>query len=275
MKTYLITVVLLASPFVALQAQTSAEENEQPTQLVQEVFQTELVYPQDQGEVQLTARSIWNDEREGRSTEGSLAVEYGLTDAWQLEMAVPGVDLRPDGGDSSSGLGDLEVGTKYAFMNIGGSHLHAAVGVDVTLPTGDPDRGLGEGLLGVEPYLSLGRDLPEWNNAHVFGQVGLGLVRRSRSSDEGDDAAPAHELSFNTGLVVPVGNARLIGGLNWSSNKWNHDGDESSLFVTPGVVWDLPGTWEAGVGVPIGLTDSSDRYRVVGQLIWEFGGDDH
>ncbi|MEO8379114.1 MAG: hypothetical protein ABI779_05580 [Acidobacteriota bacterium] len=247
-----------------------AEEREESQQLVQEVFQTELVYPQEKGEVQVTAAVNWNEEQDGRTKEVPLSLEYGLTDAWQIEMSLTGVDRRFEGGDSSQGVGDLEVGTKYSFMNIGGRPLHAAVGVEVTLPVGDPDQGLGEGLLQVEPFVAVGRDFPELNRMHVFGQVGLGLVRRTRGGD--DEGQPAHELSVNTGLLVPVQNFRLVAELNWASNRWNHDGDETSLFVTPGVVWDLPGTWELGVGVPIGLMNEGDRYRVITQLIYEFGG---
>ena len=34
--------------------------------------------------------------------------------------------------------------------------------------------------------------------------------------------------------------------------------------------WDLPGTWELGIGAPIGLNDKSDNYRIITQLIYEF-----
>jgi len=271
MKTYVIAIALLLSPIAALRAEEPQEESQQ---LVQEVFQSELVYPQDKGEVQITAGSVWHDERGGRLNEVPLQLEYGLTDRWQVDMAVTEVSHRFDGGESSRGFGDLEIGTKYAFMNIGGSHTHAAIGADLTLPTGNEDRDLGEGLVQFEPYLAIGHDLQSLNNAHVFGQVALGLMRRSGSAD-GAEGDPAHELSLNSGLIVPINHARLVAEVNWSSNRWNHDGDESSLFVTPGVVWDLPGTWEVGVGVPIGLTNDGDRFRVAAQLIYEFGGDGH
>jgi hypothetical protein len=200
-----------------------------------------------------------------------LRVEYGLTNAWQLEMQIETLHgLRTDGGERASGLGDLEIGTKYSFMNIGGSRFHTAVGADLTLPVGDPDRGLGEGLTRFEPFVAVGRDLPNLNNAHLFGHVALGLVRRTRGES---DTEPAHELSANAGIIVPMQNLRFVAELNSSTNRWNHDGKESEVYLTPGVVWHLPGRWEAGIGVPIGLNDGADRYRVVAQLIWEFGGD--
>ena len=266
MKTYVIALALLLAPFATLKA-----EDEAAPQLVQEVFQSELVYPQEKGEVQLTIAPTWQEQEEGRARQLPLVVEYGITDAWQVGLELNALtDLRTDDGDRARGLGDLELGTKYSFMNIGGSGFHAAVGVDLTLPLADPDRGLGEGTTELEPYVALGRDLPSLNNAHLFGQVALGLVRQTRGDSDED---PAHELSVNTGLIVPMHDFRLVGELNYATNRWNHDGDESELFLTPGLVWDLPGTWELGVGVPIGLTDGADDYRVITQLTWEFGGD--
>ncbi len=299
MKTCLITLVVLLTPFVAVRADDSRNssvtlagieqtvapstnsqdpaEAEDSAQLVQEVFQTELVYPQEKGEVQITTAAVWHEEQDGRLMRVPLVIEYGFTDDWQVEIELNPVQDREGGdGESANGIGDLELGTKYSFMNIGGSTFHAAVGLDVVVPVGDPDQDLGEGLLEFEPYVALGRDFPELNNAHLFGQVGLALVRRSRGTDSGEEEGPAaHELSVNTGFLVPVQNLRFVAELNWSTNRWNHEGDEASLFLTPGVVWDLPGTWEVGVGVPIGLMDNEDRFRVIGQLTWEFGGDDH
>lgn len=268
MKTCVIAIALLLLPIAVLKAD---DDDARSPQLVQEVFQSELVYPQDKGEVQLTIAPELSNADEGNTRVLPLRVEYGITNAWQLEAQIETLNgLRTDRGERASGLGDVEIGTKYSFMNIGGSRLHAAVGAGLTLPTGNPNRGLGDGLTQFEPFVAVGRDLPNLGNAHLFGHVALDLVRRTRGES---DTAPAHELSVNGGIIVPLQNVRLVGELNSSTNRWNHGGQESALYFTPGVVWHLPARWEAGIGVPIGLNNGADRYRVIAQLIWEFGGD--
>jgi hypothetical protein len=54
----------------------AAAEAVQPTQ---EVFQTELVYPQEAGEVQLTTRTRFRRSRDGSAAQVPLAIEYGIT----------------------------------------------------------------------------------------------------------------------------------------------------------------------------------------------------
>src|SRR6185369_14891092 len=211
MKTSVIAIALLLLPLAVLKAD---DDDARSPQLVQEVFQSELVYPQDKGEVQLTIAPSSSHADEGNTRVVPLRVEYGITNAWQLEAQIETMHgLRTDGGERASGLGDVELGTMYSFMNIGGSHLHAAVGADLTLPTGNPNRGLGEGLTQFEPFVAVGRDLPNLGNAHLFGHAALDFVRRTRGES---DAPAAHELSVNGGIIVPLHNLRFVGELNSS-----------------------------------------------------------
>ena len=40
-------------------------------------------------------------------------------------------------------------------------------------------------------------------------------------------------------------------------------------YISPGLVWDFPGTWELRVGAPTGLNEKTDNYRIITQLIYE------
>ena len=51
---------------------------------------------------------------------------------------------------------------------------------------------------------------------------------------------------------------------------WNRGGEESELYLTPGLVWRPSGTWEVGVGAPIGLTRDADGLRGIVKLTYEF-----
>jgi hypothetical protein len=51
---------------------------------VQEVFQTELVYPQEKGAFQLT--SSFTFSKADKELSNDLTLEYGLTHSWQIDL---------------------------------------------------------------------------------------------------------------------------------------------------------------------------------------------
>ncbi|MCH7500178.1 MAG: hypothetical protein IH886_09240 [Nitrospinae bacterium] len=236
------------------------------------MFQAETVYPQAEGEVQLLLGPTFSDGEDRNLFQVPFSIEYGITDVWQLEVTWNTfVNRNPETDATTRGIGDLEIATKYSFMNIAGSDFHAAVGLEIGFPAGDIDRELTEGFIEYELFLILAKDFPEWNHSQLFTQIGFGLVDRVKSPDDPSDEEPsAHELNWTVGFFVPVGPLRFTTEFSWMTNEWNHGGEESNTFLTPGVVWDLPGTWEWGVGVPIGLNDESDNYQIITQLIYEF-----
>ena len=114
-----------------------------------EMFQSELVYPQEKGELQFTL--VPQVRKGGDRTRwiGELVLEYGLTDSLQVELEWSAFErVDPEDGESTAGTGDLELGLKYSWMNIAETGFHSAVGVGLGLPTGDQERGLGEGKTG-------------------------------------------------------------------------------------------------------------------------------
>ena len=156
-------------------------------------------------------------------------------------------------------------------MNIVESNYHATVGFEIGFAAGNIDKELTEGFIEYEPYVILAKDFPELNNSQIFTRLSVGFSdRKLRHEDPDEDETEANELSWDVGFFIPVGPLRLTTEFNWRTNEWHNSGDENQIFLTPGVVWDLPGTWEWGIGAPIGLNDKTDNYRVITQLIYEF-----
>lgn len=277
-KVKVISSVLVASilfGMMILLPKVWAEEGEPERnyeQPLQEVFQTELVYPQEEGEVQFTLAPKFSEGDDRDIIQIPIIVEYGITDSWQFEVAWDAhVNRNPESGPTTRGVGDFEIGTKYSFMNIADSDFHAAVGFDIGFSTGDIDKELTEGFTEYEPFLILAKDFPNLNNSQIFTQVSIGFVDRTKNhADPDEDEPEAHELNWNIGFFIPYQQLRITAEFNWKTNEWNNSGEENELFVTPGLVWDLPGTWELGVGVPIGLNSKSDNYRIITQLSYEF-----
>ncbi|MDH3207496.1 MAG: hypothetical protein OEO79_12925 [Gemmatimonadota bacterium] len=247
------------------------EDDREYVQLVNEYFLTNSVYPQERGEIQLTA-SPRIDFEDGHRAAFPFAIEFGLTDRWQIEAEWVSLAVnRTNGLPGRSGIGDLELETQYSFMNLGGSSTHVAVGLGLTIPAGPPEAGGSEGEWELEPSISVGRDFRVAGRpSQLFSQVALGFVGAGEERGSAADAEPeARELFVGLGYVVATGDARWAAELSWATNQWN-GGDESELYFSPGLVLDLPDTWEFGVGAPIGILGEARAFRLSLFLLYEF-----
>ena len=77
--------------------------------------------------------------------------EMCLTDRWSLLAEMPLRFLNPEVNPNFSGVSDISVGGKYAFVM--DNDFVASLQVRVTAPTGDAGRGLGNRHVSIEPGL--------------------------------------------------------------------------------------------------------------------------
>jgi hypothetical protein len=203
-----------------------------------------------------------------------LSVEYGLTDNWQVEAEWDSYVWHHSKRGTVSGIGDLELGTQYSFLNVGGSLFHIAPRFSIDIPLGDVNKGLTEGFQEYQPAVVLARDFPELHRTSVFTEVGLSFVQRVKTPKDVDDPGElepaAHELNWGAGFFTLFAHGALTMEFNWSNNQWNHGGEENLLYATPGVLWRIAREIELGVGVPIGLNKQSDRYQIAAHFVVEF-----
>ncbi len=255
---------LLTYPQSKIVAQNDTEKNYY--QPIQDVFQTELVYPQEKNEVQLSFFPAFRHSDNENYIGFLIATEYGLTDNWQISFEWNTFQgIFPDFGPSVTGIGDVDIGTQYSFMNIGNSNFHAAFGLELTVPLGNAEKGLGEDQWEYEPYVSLALDFPSLNHAQLFAQAGLGFTQNKKNNDEPE----FNELAFSGGFFVPFNKITLVSELSWTGNKWD-GGEEDELYLTPGIILNLPGNWETGLGIPVGLNKQSDDFMILAVLTFEF-----
>lgn len=263
MKKTLFTAVLLAlSLGHTTHSMAQAGSDEHP----QGVFLTELVYPQEKGAFQLT--SSFTFRKADKEFSNDLALEYGLTPSWQVELQwqsfarkkeVDGLILR--------GSGDLRLGTKYSFMNVHGSNFHSAIGFELGLPGPSAKKGISEGTIEYEPYVIVAKDFPGLSRLQLFSQLGLTLAHSINESllDENDHNEKT--IEWSSGMFVHYRRARFTTEISWSKSS-----NESNLYLTPGLVWKLPRDLEFGLGVPIGTTREADPFRMIVNVVYEFGG---
>lgn len=230
------------------------------TQAIQELFQSDTVYPQEKGEVQLTLLPTYAKGRETRSLLSPMIFEYGITDRLQFEANWLGFarhDFRDPTLTDQSGIGDLEIGFRYSWMEIAQSYFHAAFGVDVNLPIGDERKGLGEGHFAVTPAVVIAADMDKTKGTQFMVNFGAEI-------QEGAVSTKDAEWFLNFAVLVPIRHWTLTA-------EWNLKQEER--YLTPGIIWQPRKSLEIGVGLPIGLTEGSDDYRVVLMFTWEFDTD--
>lgn len=252
--------------------QAAPVKPEEVPQPIQEVFQSDLLYPQEEDEIQFTFLPAYKNGTTEDRYQMEMEFEYGFTDFWQLQIEWDGPIHRDPfrGGPEHTGVGDLSVGTQYSFMALMDGYTHAAAGINVEIPVGDIDRGFTNGMVGVETYFTVARDFPQFNGAQIFSQTGVEWVSRARRPISGALPPEAHSFFWNVGGFLPVGDLRGTLEINWENDEWNNGGTTNELFITPGVIWKISKEWELGLASPLGLTDDADDVRVVGMLVYEF-----
>ena len=239
---------------------------------IEELFKSDVVFPQESGELEVEAASIYRNHAGGDTWTLPLSLEYGINERWQVEAEWDSWVRRfPAHQSAVSGLGDVEAGTQYSFLNLGGSDFHLAPRFSLGIPAGDVNKDLSEGFLEYEPAVILARDFPELHRTQIFTEIGASIPQRVKRPAEANDAEPAAaELNWGVGGFVLFPHAAATLEYNWSNSTWNHHGTENAMYLTPGCLWRVARHVELGLGMPVGLNNASDRFEVVAHVVWEF-----
>lgn len=108
-------------------------------------YATDDPEPVDVGEHELFV--AFEQERTADGSSGSLPLlelNYGAAQDLQLSIGVPFSYDDPHRGASHRGLGDIELGAKYRFLQEADNQPMVSFYPTVVAPTGDSDKGLGE-----------------------------------------------------------------------------------------------------------------------------------
>ena len=257
--------ILVVGLLVLPRTAAGQDERSQP---LQELFLTEVVYPQEKGEIQLMLGSLLDRSPSDLPALLPLAIEYGLTNRWQIEAGWDGYTQFHRSPVTHLRTARFSVGTKYSVMNIAHSPVHAAFGVDVEFPSADvlPD-GEGEHDMEIEPFAAFAADLR--GRVTVFGSAGASLAPQevadlARRGDRPDDRGT---VSF--GALIAFHRATLAAEYTTRSDglPWRLNG---APLVTPSIIIHPGHEWELAVGMPIGVRETHRRPGVAVQIVKEF-----
>ena len=219
---------------------------EQPQPIVQELFLGENPYPQDRGSLQLIGDATYRRAPGEGEFALQLTAEYGITDRLQLGARAPYRFLNPDQGPTEHGVGDVGLSALYNFQR--SPDLVLSGFLEVSLPTGDEDDGLGEGEWVFRPLLLAAK---RFGPAEVYLNVGAELSNGEAS------------FLYDVAAAYPVESFAAVLELNGSA------GHADEHYLTPGVYWRESDKLQVGVGVPVGFGADADDYRVVLRVVYE------
>jgi hypothetical protein len=227
------------------------------SQIQDNSFLIEEAYNQERGVVQ----HISTFER---ANDGSWA--YTFTQEWpvgsirhQLSYSIPVVNLAGAG----TGLGDVALNYRYQLLGNSTARLIAAPRVSILFPTGNEERGRGQGALGFQVNLpvswALSREIvTHWNaGATLTPSVTVPL----------GETVTTHSLRFGASAIWLVGPSLnfLVETVLDDSKLVRADGSiakETGWILNPGVRWALnfPGDLQIvpGIAYTIGLGAGPD-----------------
>jgi hypothetical protein len=97
-------------------------------------------------------------------TAPHVEVNYGVRPNVQLHLIVPFAYSRPTGMPTQFGLGDVELGVKYRFLQETARRPQAGIFPLIELPAGDESRGLGNGRAQVFLPLWIQKSWGRWSS---------------------------------------------------------------------------------------------------------------
>ncbi|HLA63662.1 MAG TPA: hypothetical protein VK610_04500 [Rhodothermales bacterium] len=204
---------------------------------LEEAALSDLARLQERGALQLTLTPAWSALSPSGAPGMGAAAEYGVTDWWQVG-AEAAVAWGEDGGRA------LALGTRVGGRLPGGADAGAALGVEVEVEAG--------GGVTLEPSLAAEAALPRWAGPfRAFAEAGATFVLAAGPGEPSDplpDDGTLPGWALGGGLVASLGAAHLLLETRWEGGGFGVEG-----AVAPGLAWSLPGGWEGGVSVPVGV----------------------
>ncbi len=176
---------------------------------------------------ELFIASLYSDNKDGKlATLPHFEFNYGPLPDVQLHLLVPFGYVRPNGGPTTYGLADTEVGVMYRFLHMSENTPQIAVFPMMHIPTGDADRGLGTGH--VQFFLPVWIE-KSWGPWTTYGGGGYWI-----------NPGQGNRNFYQIGWVVQrtLSDALTVGGEIFSFGKTTEDGN-NRVGYTAGCTFNL------------------------------------
>ena len=234
-------------------------------------FLLEEAYNQERGEVQHTFKAVYTKDFRRRGWSFKFEQEWWLfTEDHQVAFSIPFSHLREEG-ERQRGVGDIQIEYRYQLTEEGPNIPAVAPQFTLILPTGNRDKGTGNGVVGYEWSIAASKKVASRLALHA--NLGLTFLPKVRVPlDDDQRLSPKRSLvSYDVGASVVLAlssNIHML--LEWVGEfeeEINNEGKSERVFkaiLSPGIraaVINRDGLQTVlGVGIPIGVTGPADNY---------------
>jgi hypothetical protein len=225
---------------------------------------------QGKGNTQLEVVGEYGMDKEEGITEKSFEVptapflSYGLTDAMDIVLSIPYASVSvEDTGTTTSARGatDLSVELKVRFYEKNG--LSLAVKPGVILPTGDEERGIGNGKTSYSAFFIATKEVAAW----AF-HVNAGYFRNEYKL-QADDAANRKNI-WHASIAAQVKVAKDVSVVANTGIERNPDktSDIDPVFALGGLIYSVTESIDIDLGVKAGLNRPETDITFLAGATW-------
>lgn len=246
-------------------------------------FFIEEAYNQEKDKVQHAFTAAYANDSRRRGWTFSFTQEWPLfSENHQFSYAIPVLHLR-EGGERIHGVGDISLSYRYQALDEGKIEPAVAPEFSLILPSGNRDRGTGDGVVGYEWTLPFSKKF----GSHFAGHANFGITYlpgvRARLGGSSGPLSPRHSLvSYRlgaSGIVAVAPRFHLM--LEWTGEFEESIDDKGKSrhrfqpILAPGfrsAILDRENLqMVVGAAAPIGLSRRADNYGAFLYLSLEHG----
>jgi hypothetical protein len=225
---------------------------------------------QGKGKTQFEFTGEYSHDAEDGTTRNILVyptiplLSHGLTETADLVLGVPfeRIETKQDGSTvTERGISDASIQVKWRFYESSG--LSVAVKPGLTLPTGNEDRGLGNGKASYSAFLIVTKEL-----APLAFHLTMGFLRNEYKlqADENGNKRELWHVSFAVQAEVLKG-LKVVGNIGSERNP-DRSSNTNPAFLLGGLIYSLKENLDIDFGVKAGLNRPETDVSYLAGLTW-------
>jgi hypothetical protein len=225
---------------------------------------------QGKGKAQLEFIGEYGVDKEEGVTEKSFEaptvpfLSYGLSDTIDLVFGLPYASVRvEDAGTTTAVRGATDMSLELKARVYEKDGLSFAVKPGISLPTGDEEKGLGNGKTSYSAYFITTKELAPW--AFHFN---VGYVRNEYKlqADEDANRKDIWHVSLASQVEV-VKDLNLVANIGMERNP-DKTSDTHPAFILGGVIYSVTENLDVDLGIKGGLNKPEMDYSFLAGVVW-------
>ncbi|HXN97511.1 MAG TPA: transporter [Candidatus Acidoferrales bacterium] len=240
---------ILCCPDVAMAQVPDAD----PELHIVEPIITEETMPNEPGDwdLRVSGSYLW----QGTGGSGFLPrtqLFFGIANRWGGEIEVPWAFANQ--GTNHYGLGDISTTVKFLVRKPSKRMPGIVLGLEMTFPNGNADKGLGEGVFETAPFVAI---VYARRRVVLQGNTGYSVVHKVQATDA------RNQFFYNAAAAFPFERFKtyLVGEINGT-----HAQTGNRAAFSPGLKYNLTPERFVAIAFPVGLNSLTPRLGIVLQI---------